>query len=159
MFTRWMAILAFLFSTQLLATQALAYQAGDNLSPLAQKQLKMDPNELTIVDFFAEWCVSCREELPEVNTLAQQLAGRGVSVVGVDVDEDVAMGKAFQKKLGLTFRVVNDPQQVLVDDFQPIGMPALYYIYQGQVLKVRYGAINHIRQVIIDDLRALGLTK
>jgi len=69
------------------------------------------------------------------------------------------MGKAFQKKLGLTFRVVNDAQQVLVNDFQPIGMPALYYIYQGKVLKVRYGAINHIRQVIIDDLRALGLTK
>lgn len=159
MFKRWVAIVAFLFSTQLFATSALAYQAGDILSPQAQRQLAMNPQELTIVDFFAEWCVSCREELPEVNTLAQQLAGRGVTVVGVDVDEDVAMGKAFQKKLGLTFRVVNDAQQVLVNDFQPIGMPALYYIYQGKVLKVRYGAINHIRQVIMDDLSALGLTK
>ena len=101
--------------------------------------------------------MSCRAELPEVNQLAPSLSPLGVDVVGVDVDEDVAVGIAFQQSLGINFRVVNDAEQTLVDDFQPIGMPALYYIYQGQVLKVRYGAINHIGDVIMSDLKGMGL--
>ena len=50
-------------------------------------------------------------------------------------------------------------KQVLVNEFQPIGMPALYYIYQGKILKIRYGAIDHIRDVILNDLKTLGQNK
>ncbi|NOI67419.1 TlpA disulfide reductase family protein [Vibrio sp. 99-8-1] len=134
-----------------------AYQEGDTLSKEVLIRLNIDSSELTIVDFFAEWCVSCKEELPEVNQLAHELEGTGVSIKGVDVDESVEVGLQFQKQLGLTFPVVNDPNQELIAEFKPIGMPALYYIYQGQVLKIRFGAINHIRDVIIGDLTAMGV--
>jgi len=154
MFKKWLVALAILLSAS-----AQAYQQGESLSPFAQQQLGLNPEVVTIIDFFAEWCVSCREELPEVNQLAQQLDASKVVVLGIDVDEDVDVANAFQQELRLTFPVVNDPEQTLVEDFQPIGMPALYYIYQSKVLKVRYGAINHISQVIRDDLKVLGLTK
>ncbi|MGF1717221.1 TlpA family protein disulfide reductase [Photobacterium chitinilyticum] len=154
MFKKWLVALAILLSAS-----AQAYQQGESLSPFAQQQLGLNPEVVTIIDFFAEWCVSCREELPEVNQLAQQLDASKVVVLGIDVDEDVDVANAFQQELGLTFPVVNDPEQTLVEDFQPIGMPALYYIYQSKVLKVRYGAINHISQAIRDDLKVLGLTK
>ena len=75
----------------------------------------------------------------------------------MDVDEEVEVGLEFQKSLGLTFPVVNDPKQQLIAEFKPIGMPALYYIYQGQVLKVRFGAINDIRNVILTDLADMGV--
>ncbi|MFM2587867.1 TlpA family protein disulfide reductase [Vibrio sp. TBV020] len=136
---------------------AMAFQEGDTLTESAAQGLGLDPEQLTIVDFFAEWCVSCRHELPEVNALYQTLEGTGVTVVGVDVDEEVEVGLAFQKELGLEFPVVNDPEQSLIGEFKPIGMPALYYIYQGQILKVRFGAINSISQVITDDLAAMGI--
>ncbi|EDM67642.1 hypothetical protein PE36_09176 [Moritella sp. PE36] len=152
MFKKWLVVF-----TLLLSSQAYAYQRGEMLSAAAQQQLGLNPNRVSLIDFFAEWCVSCRAELPEVNQLVPSLHALGVDVVGVDVDEDVAAGIAFQQSLGLNFRVVNDAKQTLVDDFQPIGMPALYYIYQGQVLKVRYGAINHIGDVIMSDLKGMGL--
>lgn len=136
---------------------ALAFQEGDVLTDSAAQRLNLDAEQLTIVDFFAEWCVSCRHELPEVNELYGELEGTGVTVVGVDVDEEVEVGLAFQKALGLDFPVVNDPEQSLIGEFKPIGMPALYYIYQGQVLKVRFGAINNISQVITDDLAEMGV--
>lgn len=154
MFKKWLVVF-----TLLLSSQAHAYQEGEMLSASAQAQLRLDPNRVSLIDFFAEWCVSCRAELPEVNELTPELSALGVDVVGVDVDEDMAVGIAFQQSLGLNFRVVNDDKQTLVDDFQPIGMPALYYVYQGQVLKVRYGAINHIGDVVMSDLKAMGLSK
>lgn len=154
MFKKWLVVF-----TLLLSNQAHAYQQGEMLSASALQKLGLDPNRVTLIDFFAEWCVSCRAELPEVNEFVPALSSLGVDVVGVDVDEDIAVGIAFQQSLGLNFRVVNDDKQTLVDDFQPIGMPALYYVYQGQVLKVRYGAINHIGDVVMSDLKAMGLSK
>ena len=74
--------------------------------------------------------------------------------MGVDVDEDVEVGLAFQKNS--VVYVVNDPQQSLVNEFTPIGMPALYYIYQGQILKVRF-EINNISKVITEDLVEMGV--
>lgn len=136
---------------------AMAFQQGDALSDSAKQGLNLDAQQLTIVDFFAEWCVSCRHELPEVNELYSELEGTGVTVVGVDVDEELEVGLAFQKSLGLNFPVVNDTDQSLIGEFKPVGMPALYYIYQGQVLKVRFGAINNISQVIKDDLAEMGV--
>lgn len=152
MFSRVLLILSLLLSSH-----AMAYQQGDQLPEAVQKKLGLQADELTIIDFFAEWCVSCREELPEVNQLSKELEGSGVVFLGVDVDEDIEVAKEFQAELGLTFPVVNDPSQEIIGYFKPVGMPALYYVYQGQVLKVRFGAINHIRQVIIDDLKEMGL--
>ena len=134
-----------------------AFQEGETLTESASNELKLDPNRLTIVDFFAEWCVSCRHELPVVNKLYGELSGTGVTFVGVDVDEDIEVGLEFQKSLGLNFPVVNDPKQQLIAQFKPIGMPALYYVYQGQVVKVRFGAITDIRSVILDDLAQMGV--
>ncbi|NRD73432.1 redoxin domain-containing protein [Shewanella sp. VB17] len=158
MFKKYMFIVSLLFVGQMFSTPALGYQQGELLSSKALQKLDLNPNELTIIDFFAQWCVSCRVELPEVEILSRQLIGRGVNIVGVDVDEDVDVGLAFQQELGLTFRVVADPDQELVTDFEPTGMPALYYVYQGKVLKVRYGAIDHIRQVMITDIKSLDLS-
>jgi len=152
MFRKWLITLALVMSSPL-----WAFQEGEMLTDTAKLRLSLDSNKLTIVDFFAEWCVSCRHELPEVNDLYQSLEGTGVTVLGVDVDEEVEVGLAFQKQLGLDFPVVNDPDQELVNEFKPIGMPALYYIYQGQVLKVRFGAINNISQVITADLAEMGV--
>lgn len=152
MFRKWLITLALVMSSPL-----WAFQEGEMLTYTAKSRLSLDSNKLTIVDFFAEWCVSCRHELPEVNDLYQSLEGTGVTVLGVDVDEEVEVGLAFQKQLGLDFPVVNDPDQELVNEFKPIGMPALYYIYQGQVLKVRFGAINNISQVITADLAEMGV--
>ena len=140
---------------------AQAYEVGDQVDPQALAQLQVDPEKLTIVDFFAEWCVSCRIELPIISNLAKQLDARAIEIVGVDVDEDIEVAKAFQAEFdnigGLSFRVVNDPSQFLIGKFEPIGMPAMYYIYQGQVVKIHMGAIQNVDKVILQDLQEFGL--
>ena len=41
-----------------------------------------------ILSFFASWCVGCRNELPLINSLVDELKGKGIKVVIVDVKED-----------------------------------------------------------------------
>jgi thiol-disulfide isomerase/thioredoxin len=41
-----------------------------------------------ILSFFASWCAGCRNELPLINSLVDELKGKGIAVVIVDIKED-----------------------------------------------------------------------
>src|ERR1700738_1095172 len=41
-----------------------------------------------LVTFWATWCEPCRDEYPMLNELAKEYAPKGLSVVGVNLDED-----------------------------------------------------------------------
>ena len=142
----------------LIATsQVFAYDVGDSLSPEISEKLKLEPGKASVLDFFASWCVSCAKEIPELHKFIEEEKGQKAQVIGVDVDEELAEGKAFQKKLNITFPVYDDVDQKVVQAFGPIGMPALYYVINNKVVGKRIGAINQIDRQIRADLKKVGV--
>lgn len=113
----------------LVSVNIWAYRTGDTLESAMMQKLGISDANTTVIDFFASWCEGCRHELPQIEALSR----RGVHVIGVDVDEEVSRGKAFQKEMGLTFRVIDDPKGEIIGNFDPVGMPALYIIQNGKV--------------------------
>lgn len=145
-----MKIFLVIISSLMLVAQAHAYRVGDVVEKEVMGALSIDPEKLTLVDFFASWCTSCKKELPLINNMT--FDAKRVEVVGVCTDEELSKGVAFQKKLGLKFRIVNDTKQTIVSKFSPFGMPALYYVLGGKVVKVRQGALPSIDKKIRKDV-------
>ena len=143
----------------LLSSLAFSYQKGDTLNQEMQKTLGMQKDKIYIVDFFASWCNSCEKEIPYISKVNQKIDTAKVEIIGVDVDKDINKAKAFQEELksknSLTFRVINDPQNSIIKEFKPVGMPALFYVQNGKVLNVIYGAVDNIDEVILKDLEEL----
>ncbi len=127
-----------------------AYQLGDQVSEEVKTALSLDDEKLTIVDFFASWCTSCKKEIPLLD--AMPLNAEKVTLLGVCTDKNLAKGKQFQSKLNIQFPVYNDTSQSVVAEFGPFGMPALYYLKGGKVLKVRFGALANIDKVVAADI-------
>lgn len=136
-----------------------SYEKGDEVNLGLQKTLGMTENKIYIIDFFASWCNSCEKEIPYISKVHNKVDSSKVEVIGVDVDKDVQKGIAFQKELksknSLTFRVVNDPMNNIIGEFKPMGMPALFYVQNGKVVDVIYGAVDNIDKVIFKDLKRL----
>jgi cytochrome c biogenesis protein CcmG/thiol:disulfide interchange protein DsbE len=154
-----LAVLLSLLLLFALTGTAQALQRGDSLPDELVAKLALDPDKISLVDFFASWCVSCRIELPDVDHLSKELSGDNVEFVGIQVDEDSEVGAKFLKEISLSFRVIDDQKQQVISTFEPIGMPALYYIQHNKVLGVRLGAIANIGAVIKQDLTQLGALK
>jgi thiol-disulfide isomerase/thioredoxin len=51
--------------------------------------LKLDSTRgsITVISFWATWCVPCREELPRLSALNQEYAVKGVRFLAISVDE------------------------------------------------------------------------
>lgn len=143
-----------------LATPAFALKPGDAVPDNVLQRLGAAPGKITVVDFFAEWCESCRKELPLISALSERSDPARVEMVGVDTDEDLAVGKAFQAEMkaqgALSFRVIDDPEQTLVNEFKPRGYPALYLIRNGKIVSEHLGATPDIDVKLTQDLQRLG---
>lgn len=56
----------------------------------------------------------------------------------------------------MNFRVINDSDNAIVKAFNPKAMPAVFYIKEGKVEKVIYGAVESIDKIILQDIKILG---
>ena len=138
-----------------LLTNLIAYNQGDTIDDAMASHLGINGDKVYVVDFFASWCSSCKKELPLVSKISADIDKNSVEIIGIGVDKDVKKGTAFQKRLGLNFRVINDPQNLIIEKFQPIGMPTLYYVKNKKIIKIITGAVDSIDEVILRDLKEM----
>jgi cytochrome c biogenesis protein CcmG, thiol:disulfide interchange protein DsbE len=147
------------FLAVLLATPAVALDVGDAVDPQVLAKLNVDPAKVTVIDFFAEWCESCRKELPLISGVHAKADGQKVAFLGVDTSDDAKLGAAFQEEMrakgGLSFTTLVDPEQQLVSVFAPKGYPALYILQGGKIVKTHLGAVPNVDELLAADFSEL----
>jgi thiol-disulfide isomerase/thioredoxin len=67
-----------------------------------QESLAQWKGKLLIVNFWATWCVPCREEMPEFVRAQREFGGKGLQFVGIAVDEADKV-RQFAGDIGLNY--------------------------------------------------------
>ncbi len=94
--------------------------------------------KVVVIDFWASWCEPCKRELPELEKLARDLAGRGVLVLAVNLDQKRDNASGAAQALGLSAaRVLWDPEGKVAERYDPPKMPTSYVVDQG-------GTVRHV---------------
>lgn len=62
---------------------------------------------IVVLNFWATWCVPCREEMPLLEKFHREYAARGVVVIGASADDEKTQKHIapFLKKAGVTFPI------------------------------------------------------
>jgi peroxiredoxin len=97
------------------AAGKLAAGTGEPAPPLVLRDLEGRELRLeafrgrtVVVNFWATWCAPCVAEMPSLSRLREKLAGSGVEVIGVNLQENAARIRPFAERLGLDFPIVRD---------------------------------------------------
>ena len=93
--------------------------------------------QIVVLDFTASWCVACRTALPTLATLTERYADRGVVLITIVIDASRANADRFLAEVlpHHAMTVLYDPTARLLAGFGATGMPALYVIDGGGVVR------------------------
>lgn len=93
---------------------------------------------IVVLNFWASWCVPCREEAPDLQATWIDYGDRGVRFIGVDERDDRAAALAFVDEFGITYPSVFDPAGSLADDFAFLGLPSTFVIDAQGMIRYRF---------------------
>jgi peroxiredoxin len=142
----------FLISTMLLAAagraaaqQPLKPWAGVVTPPVELADLEGKTHRLAdyrgkvvLLNFWATWCAPCREEMPSIERLRAQLAGRPFAVLAVNVGESAEKARGFAASMPLGFPLLLDRDTRVSRAWGARMLPATYLIGPDGVARFSY---------------------
>lgn len=103
-------------------------------------ELKDQPGEVFVLDFWATWCDPCVEALPKMAELAKELEEQGVRFYAVNVGETADVIEEFLKAKKLDIPVIVDPESRLATAFAATAIPQTVLIGKdGRVEAIHLG--------------------
>jgi cytochrome c biogenesis protein CcmG/thiol:disulfide interchange protein DsbE len=139
----------------LIDKEAPAFQlAGLNGDGIARDALKGRP---VLINFFASWCVPCREEHPLLMRLAEQ---EHVPLYGIDYKDRPEAARSLLQEFGDPYQAIGMDQEGRVGlDFGVYGVPETYVLdSSGHIRKRFVGPLTaeRVNKELLPLLKALG---
>jgi peroxiredoxin len=101
------------------------------------------------IDFWASWCPPCQAEIPVVRDVAARYASKGLTVIGISVQEtSIDDVRAYAEEYGLAYTVAADLQADIFHAYKVYALPTQFFI----------GPDGIIRDVVQGPLDEAGAT-
>jgi cytochrome c biogenesis protein CcmG/thiol:disulfide interchange protein DsbE len=97
-----------------------------------------------VLNFWASWCYpACYEEAPVLERNWRAYRDRGVTVVGIDIQDKEEAARKFIAQFGLSFPNAPDPTGKVSVDYGVYGVPETFFIdRRGMIRKKHVGAVT-----------------
>jgi cytochrome c biogenesis protein CcmG/thiol:disulfide interchange protein DsbE len=107
---------------------------------------RLDLRELrgrpVVINFWASWCIPCRDEAPILNASARAHAGE-VVFLGVNIQDLKTDALAFSREFDTPYVSVRDRGNGTYEDYGLTGVPETYYLDgRGRIVAHSPGAIS-----------------
>jgi thiol-disulfide isomerase/thioredoxin len=114
--------------------------------------------QVVLVNFWATWCVPCREEMPSIERLRASLEGRPFAVLAVNLAEPESRIHKFLEAVPLRFPVLLDRDTRTTRAWQAKLLPATYIVGPDGAIRYRHlGELDWSKPEVRDVI--LGLMK
>jgi len=109
-----------------------------------QVSLEALRGRVVVVNFWASWCFpACYEEAPALARAWEAYKDRGVTMIGVNIQDKEEPARKFLARFGHTFPNAPDPVGRVSVDYGVYGVPETFFIDRaGRVRGKKVGAVT-----------------
>ena len=90
-----------------------------------------------VLNFWASWCIPCREEAPLLTAADGTYGPRGVRILGVVYQDSDDNARDFMRRYGQTYPGLLDPDGRTAIDYGVFGIPETFFIDAPGVVRSR----------------------
>jgi cytochrome c biogenesis protein CcmG/thiol:disulfide interchange protein DsbE len=112
--------------------------AGDTI------RLSQFRGDVVVLNFWASWCLACRDEHRALSEVARMYADRGVKFFGVLYNDTPSNGRRWIQEMGgQSYPSIEDPRTRTAIDYGLYGVPETFFIGRdGRVAYKHIGAVS-----------------
>lgn len=96
---------------------------------------------VVVLNVWGSWCAPCRAEAPDLASISNETAPRGVRFVGIDVRDNLAAARAFVRKYQITYPSFDDQDGLVLGRFTGIipvsAVPSTLVVDKAGVIRAR----------------------
>ena len=93
---------------------------------------------VVLVNFWATWCKPCEDEMPAMENLYREVGSEGFELLAISVDDSAETVEEFRQRMGITFPILLDPDQVAARRYQTTGFPESILVDGQGMIVERY---------------------
>lgn len=98
---------------------------------------KDSDGRVTVLRFWADWCVYCRTELADIEEVWKADKDRGLLVLAINAGQKRDTVAEFTDSLNLTYPVLLDEESKVARQYSVTGLPATFIIDRKGRLKAK----------------------
>jgi len=96
--------------------------------------------KVVLIDFWASWCVPCRQSFPWMTSMMSRYGAQGLEIVAVNLDKKRDAADRFLEAFPATFPVVFDPSGKTAEEFRVEAMPSSFLVSRtGEIIHIYAG--------------------
>lgn len=105
--------------------------------------LKALHGKVVLINFWATWCEPCRDEIPRFVELQNRYGSKGLQIVGVSMDDDVAPVRRFSADYKLNYPVALGGAKLGELYGGVLGLPISFLLERDGTIYARHvGAVD-----------------
>jgi len=106
--------------------------------------LSENRGQVTLLQFWATWCPHCRHDLPLMKQLSAEQGSKGLRILTVSIDANLAQLKQFLDANQITYPVIAALSDTTIPNlFEAEGVPAYFVIgADGKIADVWSGSLT-----------------
>ena len=94
--------------------------------------------EVVIVSFWSGRCSTCRNQLEALDRIAKTYASAGLTVIGVNLDDDVVRAEKFARSQNVQFPLLVAAPENTGRDYRIDRVPMMVFVDRSGVLRAAY---------------------
>lgn len=97
-----------------------------------------------VLNFWASWCVPCREEMPAFDAVARRRAE--IFFLGVAVQDAEPAARVFAEEVRVSYALGHDADGAILKEYPILGLPATWFITaDGALAEQWFGQLDENR--------------
>ena len=111
-----------------------------------------------MLNVWGSWCGPCRAEAPDLAEISAETMDQGVRFIGIDVRDNPAAARAFEREFGITYPSFDDQDGQVLASFAGVvpvsAVPSTIVVDQSGVIRASIVGKTDTRTLrgLIDDL-------
>ena len=112
--------------------------------------------QVVMINFWASWCVPCRQEMPLLDSIYKKYKPLGFTLLSVNVEPEQKDAESFLKQTPVTFPVVFDAKSKVSGLYNVQGMPTTVFVdRKGNVRLMHVSYKTGDENLYMDQIRTL----